>query len=165
MRDFIHQGFNEDPEGRRVFDGLLPHVAGAGRLGARGLLGGEPSGVPGARVRPDEHLGAGQRLVGEELGRLVEHGGIRGGVAEGAHPVGVEGETAAEPLVHAPVFAPPGQHDERAARGEAFGFVPGGGRQGGRRGGHGEATPVSGQGEWTREEQEGPPTRVRTSEM
>lgn len=33
IRDFIHQGFNEDLEGRRVFDGLLPHVAGAGRLG------------------------------------------------------------------------------------------------------------------------------------
>ncbi|MBK3573641.1 hypothetical protein JHN63_07395 [Streptomyces sp. MBT65] len=32
IRDFIHQGFNEDSEGRRVFDGLLPHVSGAGRL-------------------------------------------------------------------------------------------------------------------------------------
>ncbi|MFD0033185.1 alpha/beta hydrolase domain-containing protein [Streptomyces sp. NPDC127172] len=33
IRDFIHHGFNEDLEGRRVFDGLLPHVSGAGRLG------------------------------------------------------------------------------------------------------------------------------------
>ncbi|MFI1710437.1 alpha/beta hydrolase domain-containing protein [Streptomyces griseoruber] len=33
IRDFIHHGFNEDLQGRRVFDGLLPHVAGAGRLG------------------------------------------------------------------------------------------------------------------------------------
>ncbi|MEU6375643.1 alpha/beta hydrolase domain-containing protein [Streptomyces sp. NPDC046909] len=33
IRDFIHLGFNEDLEGRRVFDGLLPHVSGAGRLG------------------------------------------------------------------------------------------------------------------------------------
>ncbi|MEV5840623.1 alpha/beta hydrolase domain-containing protein [Streptomyces sp. NPDC051985] len=33
IRDFVHHGFNEDLEGRRVFDGLLPHVSGAGRLG------------------------------------------------------------------------------------------------------------------------------------
>jgi hypothetical protein len=32
IRDFIHHGFNEDLDGRRVFDGLLPHVSGAGRL-------------------------------------------------------------------------------------------------------------------------------------
>ncbi|MEH0573027.1 alpha/beta hydrolase domain-containing protein [Streptomyces sp. B21-108] len=33
IRDFIYLGFNEDAEGRPVFDGLLPHVSGAGRLG------------------------------------------------------------------------------------------------------------------------------------
>ncbi|MFI1735598.1 alpha/beta hydrolase domain-containing protein [Streptomyces acidicola] len=33
IRDFIYHGFNEDLQGRRVFDGLLPHVSGAGRLG------------------------------------------------------------------------------------------------------------------------------------
>jgi len=32
IRDFIHKGFNEDAAGRRVFDGLMPHVAGAGML-------------------------------------------------------------------------------------------------------------------------------------
>ncbi|MBN8890808.1 MAG: hypothetical protein J0H91_11005, partial [Rhodospirillales bacterium] len=32
IRDFIHRGFNADAQGRPVFDGLLPHVAGAGRL-------------------------------------------------------------------------------------------------------------------------------------
>ncbi len=32
IRDFIHHGFNADAAGRRVFDGLMPHVAGAGRL-------------------------------------------------------------------------------------------------------------------------------------
>ena len=30
-RDFVYQGFNEDPEGRRVFDGMTPYVAGARR--------------------------------------------------------------------------------------------------------------------------------------
>ncbi len=32
IRDFIHGGFNADIEGRRVFDGLIPHVSGAGRM-------------------------------------------------------------------------------------------------------------------------------------
>lgn len=32
IRDFVWQGFNADAEGRRVFDGVLPHVAGAGKM-------------------------------------------------------------------------------------------------------------------------------------
>jgi len=32
IRDFVYRGFNADPEGGRVFDGLLPHVAGAGKM-------------------------------------------------------------------------------------------------------------------------------------
>jgi len=32
IRDFIHQGFNADDAGRRVLDGVLPHVAGAGKM-------------------------------------------------------------------------------------------------------------------------------------
>ncbi len=32
LRDFVHGGFNADAEGRRVFDGVLSHVAGAGLL-------------------------------------------------------------------------------------------------------------------------------------
>ena len=31
VRDFIYQGFNADTEGRRVFDGMTPYVAGARR--------------------------------------------------------------------------------------------------------------------------------------
>ena len=31
VRDFVYRGFNADGEGRRVFDGIMPHVAGAGR--------------------------------------------------------------------------------------------------------------------------------------
>ena len=31
IRDFVYQGFNEDTEGRRVFDGMTPYVAGARR--------------------------------------------------------------------------------------------------------------------------------------
>ena len=32
IRDFLYEGFNADAEGRRVFDGVMPHVAGAGRM-------------------------------------------------------------------------------------------------------------------------------------
>lgn len=32
LRDFVYRGFNADADGRKVFDGILPHVAGAGRM-------------------------------------------------------------------------------------------------------------------------------------
>jgi hypothetical protein len=32
IRDFLYHGFNADAGGRKVFDGVLPHVAGAGRM-------------------------------------------------------------------------------------------------------------------------------------
>src|SRR5690606_2698211 len=32
IRDFIYRGFNADAHGRRVFDGAMPHVAGAGKM-------------------------------------------------------------------------------------------------------------------------------------
>lgn len=32
LRDFVYRGFNGDAEGRRVFDGVMPHVAGGGRM-------------------------------------------------------------------------------------------------------------------------------------
>jgi hypothetical protein len=32
IRDFLHRGFNADAQGRRVFDGVLPHVSGAGLM-------------------------------------------------------------------------------------------------------------------------------------
>jgi hypothetical protein len=31
LRDFVYRGYNADATGRRVFDGVMPHVAGAGR--------------------------------------------------------------------------------------------------------------------------------------
>lgn len=54
IRDFIHLGFNEDDEGRPVFDGLLPHVSGAGRLGVERFTN---LTVPGGRQYED-HLSA-----------------------------------------------------------------------------------------------------------
>ncbi len=32
IRDFVYLGFNADAAGRRVFDGVMPHVAGGGRM-------------------------------------------------------------------------------------------------------------------------------------
>jgi len=31
LRQFLYDGFNADEQGRRVFDGMMPHIAGAGR--------------------------------------------------------------------------------------------------------------------------------------
>lgn len=31
LRDFLHQGFNDDKQGRQVFDGMMPFIAGARR--------------------------------------------------------------------------------------------------------------------------------------
>jgi len=32
LREFVYRGFNEDMRGRRIFDGIAPHVAGGGRV-------------------------------------------------------------------------------------------------------------------------------------
>jgi hypothetical protein len=32
LRDYVYRGYNADAEGRKVFDGVLPHVSGAGRM-------------------------------------------------------------------------------------------------------------------------------------
>jgi len=46
IRDSIYLGFNDDGEGRKVFDGVLSHVAGAGRmwLNHRFTIGTSPAG-------------------------------------------------------------------------------------------------------------------------
>ena len=32
LREFVYRGWNQDAHGRRVFDGMMPHVTGAGRV-------------------------------------------------------------------------------------------------------------------------------------
>src|SRR5205085_1550844 len=46
LRDFLYLGFNEDLAGGRVFDGLMPHVAGARRMATN-----ERFGQPGRNAR------------------------------------------------------------------------------------------------------------------
>ena len=45
LRDFLHLGFNEDTNGRVVFDGLMPHIAGSRRM-ATNLRFGQPGRNP-----------------------------------------------------------------------------------------------------------------------
>jgi hypothetical protein len=45
LRDFLHLGFNEDLQGRVVFDGLMPHVAGTRRM-ATNVRFGQPGRNP-----------------------------------------------------------------------------------------------------------------------
>jgi hypothetical protein len=42
LREFLYEGLNLDEQGRQVFDGLMPHVAGA-RLGEFNMRHGQPS--------------------------------------------------------------------------------------------------------------------------
>jgi Alpha/beta hydrolase domain len=46
LRDFLYLGFNEDTAGRVVFDGLMPHVAGARRMATNVRFG-----LPGRNAR------------------------------------------------------------------------------------------------------------------
>ncbi len=50
IRDFVYLGFNADAAGRKVFDGVMPHVAGAGRCGSI-TASPMPSRWPGSSTR------------------------------------------------------------------------------------------------------------------
>jgi hypothetical protein len=59
IRDFIHQGFNADGSGRRVFDAAFPHVAGAG-LAVTNFRFGQPVRNPG--LQHEEHCSYADRF-------------------------------------------------------------------------------------------------------
>ena len=46
LRTYLHDGFNGDERGRRVFDGVIPHIAGAAR-GSFNVRFAQPSRAPG----------------------------------------------------------------------------------------------------------------------
>ena len=58
VRDFLYLGFNEDTAGRRVFDGMMPHIAGARRLFGNSRFA-QPGRAPG---HPHGRRLAGRRL-------------------------------------------------------------------------------------------------------
>ena len=53
LRDFVYQGFNEDLAGRRVFDGMHAHIAGAVKLGLNYRFG---QIHPWSTQRRDRHI-------------------------------------------------------------------------------------------------------------
>ncbi len=59
IRDFVHRGFNADAEGRRVFDGVLPHVAGAGLMWLNHRFA---SGVSPAGQQYEDHFNIADRF-------------------------------------------------------------------------------------------------------
>lgn len=65
LRQFMHDGMNADEEGRAVFDGLLPHVAGA-RRGEFNQRYGQPS---------VQHASGPGQLPPFDTGELVERAG------------------------------------------------------------------------------------------
>lgn len=67
LREFVWNGLNTDEAGRRVFDGLLPHLAG-GRLGEFNQRGGQPShiGYTGSAARPPHSFAGPDGLLGRQ---------------------------------------------------------------------------------------------------
>lgn len=59
IRDFVHLGFNADAAGRRVFDGVLPHVAGGGLMWLNHRFA---SGVSPAGQQYEDHFNAADRF-------------------------------------------------------------------------------------------------------
>ena len=59
IRDFVHLGFNADAQGRRVFDGVLPHVAGAGLMWLNHRFA---SGVSPAGQQYEDHFNIADRF-------------------------------------------------------------------------------------------------------
>lgn len=59
IRDFIYLGYNGDENGKRVFDGLLPHVAGAGKTAMNHRFGNMVL-LPGQEF--ENHLNAADRF-------------------------------------------------------------------------------------------------------
>ena len=58
LKDFVYQGFNQDLDGRKVFEGILPMVA-----GSRKTMVNEPFSVPGDYSRQHEtHLARGDQF-------------------------------------------------------------------------------------------------------
>jgi hypothetical protein len=69
LRQFVHEGFNEDTAGRRVFDGLMVHIAGGARRGFNERFA-QPSRTTGSRVFPFTDIDQTDKETGETGGIL-----------------------------------------------------------------------------------------------
>ncbi len=70
LRQFLYEGFNQDLAGRRVFDGMMVHIAGGARRGFNERFA-QPSRTTGSRVFPFTDLEQGDRETGETGGLLT----------------------------------------------------------------------------------------------
>ena len=70
LRQFLHEGFNEDTAGRQVFDGMMVHIAGGARRGFNERFS-QPSRTTGSRVFPFTDLAQTDRETGESGGLLT----------------------------------------------------------------------------------------------
>lgn len=70
LRQFLHEGFNEDTAGRQVFDGMMVHIAGGARRGFNERFS-QPSRTTGSRVFPFTDLEQTDSQTGETGGILT----------------------------------------------------------------------------------------------
>jgi hypothetical protein len=70
LRQFLHEGFNEDTAGRQVFDGMMVHIAGGARRGFNERFS-QPSRTTGSRVFPFTDLEQSDSETGESGGLLT----------------------------------------------------------------------------------------------
>ena len=69
LRQFLHEGFNQDAAGRQVFDGMMVHIAGGARRGFNERFS-QPSRTTGSRVFPFTDLEQTDDETGETGGLL-----------------------------------------------------------------------------------------------
>ena len=89
LRDFVYRGFNADAAGRKVFDGILPHMAGAGRKMAQPpLRQRERLGWPAIRgpLQPGRHLPVLLRRDNRSPHRTARHDPEAAGDGSAGHP-------------------------------------------------------------------------------
>jgi hypothetical protein len=70
LRQFLHEGFNADLQGRPVFDGMMVHIAGGARRGFNERFA-QPSRTQGSRVFPFTDLDQTDHETGERGGILM----------------------------------------------------------------------------------------------
>ncbi len=70
LRQFLHEGFNQDTAGRQVFDGMMVHIAGGARRGFNERFS-QPSRTTGSRVFPFTDIEQTDSETGETGGLLT----------------------------------------------------------------------------------------------
>lgn len=70
LRQFLYEGFNEDTAGRKVFDGMMIHIAGGARRGFNERFA-QPSRTTGSRVFPFTDIEQTDGETGEKGGLLM----------------------------------------------------------------------------------------------